>query len=67
MKPDIPLLNQSSRNRLLTLEYFRFEAELALKNHLRLEALMRVAALRKSCGATSPESTVSVRLPPRYL
>jgi hypothetical protein len=64
---DPPLLNQRTSNRLLTVEYFRFEAEKALKNHRHLESLMRVTALRKSCGVeTEKTSTVNVRLPPRY-
>lgn len=65
---DPPLLNQPSRTRLLGLEYFRFEAEQALKNHGHFESMMRVAALRKSCGVEpEPTSTINVRLPPRYL
>lgn len=68
MKPDPPLLNQQTSNRLLTMEYFRFELEQRLKNQQRLEGIMRVAELRKSCGVV-PEKTTTVRvgLPPRYI
>lgn len=64
---DPPLLNQHSANRLLTMDYFRFEIERQLESQRRLDGFMRVAALRKSCGVEPQKtSTLNVRLPPRY-
>lgn len=65
---DPPLLNQPTSNRLLTMEYFRFEVERQLKAQNHLDSVMRVAALRRSCGVENERTTtVNVRLPPRYL
>lgn len=66
---DVPLLNQREErsNSLISTELFRDYAKHIIENQLAWHHMMRVAELRRLCGAEPRYSTVNVRLPPRYL